>query len=423
MKVYDLLICDDLTYLKKKDIIIYGTGFWGKKVYEVLKKYGAHIRGVCTTEGRERLFCNTPVLTIRQVKERFDESSVLLVIASIDFYREMIENCEKQSFLHAKICTLYAVFQSFFLHCADSSIPEALRMEIDHNLRVSETRTEYYTKFYAFDMMLRAVEEGSVLVYQPGKVGSQSIWKSIGGSSVQFHSLAIPFGCREFSKEPLDYYLQKVRNKKIKIIAGVREPIARDLAAMFQNSEIDLWPFNSANSNIFWWYGDFIGNEKRELSHSEIMRRSPRWKGTLQESFFRLSESIMEYKLDEFSWFQYELDRVFGVDIFQEPFDKKKGFTIIKKDNVEIFIYKLEMLRGLDKELGGFLDREDYKLMDTNLSENKIYYYAYRELRKTIKLSREYFAYYYAGNQAYRHFYTDEEIDVYKKCWKGHVNE
>lgn len=423
MKNCDLALCNDIFYLTEQEIILYGIGFWGEKAYQILKKVGVSIKAVCTTEGTSFLFHGYPVQSICDVKEKMDYPSTLIIIASREFHIEMIQACERQAFSHAKICTLYALYQSLFLHAENKELPKSLRLEIAHNLIISEKRLEYYTKLYAFEMMLRATEEGSVLIYQPGKVGSQSIWKSSGKGSIQFHSLAIPFGCKEFPREQLDYYLYKIRNKKVKIITGVREPIARDLAAMFQNSEMDLWPFNSANSNIFWWYGDFIGREKKELSHSEIIRRSPRWRGTLQESFSRLSESIMEYKLDEFSWFHYEIKRVFDIDIYQEPFHREKGFGIIKKGQVEIFIYKLEALRGLESEIGRFLDKEGYKLENANLSENKLYYYTYKELKKTIKLSRKYFEYYYNENLEYQHFYTKKEIDIYRRMWEEHIDE
>lgn len=424
MIIKDLLICDDFSYIKNSNIVIYGTGVWGKKVYHILKKSGAEIISVCNTEANSNnVFYGHRILSIAEIKEKHDEPDVLIIIASTVYFKEMVEICEQQGFASAKVCTLYAFYLSLFMHYEDETMPEGLHIEIKNNLIASEKRIEYWTKIYAFEMMLKAVEEGSVLIYQPGKVGSQSVWNTISGESIQFHSLVIPYGCREFPKEQLDYYLCQMRSKTIKIIAGVREPISRDLAAMFQNSELDLWPFCSANSNIFWWYGDYLRDSKKKLDYKEIARRSPGWKGSLEETFLRLSESIMENGLDEFTWFRYEIESVFNIDIFKEPFDREKGYGIIKKGNVEILIYKLEKLTALESVIGRFIGMETYRLEKKNLSENKMYYYAYKELKEKVKISGKYFQYYYGGNTAFRHFYTDKEISEYRITWGAHVDE
>ncbi|MCI8373945.1 MAG: hypothetical protein HFI29_00675 [Lachnospiraceae bacterium] len=422
MKRNDLFICEHFSYLQESSIVIYGTGYWGKQVYEILKKMNAHILGVCNTEKVDSEFNHYPILSIRDVKEKYDKPEVLMIIASMDYHKEMLKNCENQNFLYAHICSVYAFYQSVFIHYEHLHIPQDLRMEITYNLLLGERRAEYQMKLYALDMLVEAAGPNHIFIYQPGKVGSQSVWKSIGGDCIQIHSLVIPFGFQEFPREQLTYYLSKIRRKKLKIITGVREPIARDLAAMFQNSDIDLWPYHQFNSNIFWLYGDFLGNDSKKLEYSELIKRIPRWKDNLESSFFELSNIIMEYKLDEFSWFLYEIKRVFGIDVFQEPFDKEKGYGIIRKGNVEILIYKLEALNNLEGMIGDFLERDGFQLKRENLSEEKIYSAAYYELKNRIKISKQYFQYYYNNNLAYLHFYTEEEISRYKKIWEERID-
>ena len=423
MKMMDLNICNHFSCIQKSDIVIYGTGHWGEQAFRILKKANINILSVCNTEKADNLFHNYSVLSIKDIKEKYDKSTVLIIIASLDYHKEMMKNCDNQSFLHAKVCSFYAVYQSFFMHRDDSRMPEDLRVEMAHCLRMSDKRMEYQEKIYALDMLVQAVGESDVFIYQPGKVGSQSVWKSIGGNSLQFHSLVIPFAFPEFSREQLEYYIDKIRNKKVKIITGVREPISRDLAAMFQNSDIDLWPYHQFNSNIFWLYGDFFGSESGGLKHSDIMKRTPKWEKNLENAFFDLSNAIIEYGLDEFSWFSYEIKRVFGIDIFQEPFDKEKGYGIIRKGNVEILIYKLEALNTLECMIGEFLGQDEFQLKRENLSEEKIYNAAYHELKEVLKISEKYFQYYYKDNSAYSHFYTDNEIDCYRKMWEEHIDE
>lgn len=423
MKMIDLHICNHFLCIQESDIVIYGTGHWGEQTYQILKKANANIQSVCNTEKVDDLFHNYSILSIKDIKEKYDKSTVLIIIASLDYYEEMIKNCENQEFSHARVCSVYAIYQSIFMHCDDSCMPENLRIEMTHCLQVSEKRMEYQEKLYALDMLIRAAGESDVFIYQPGKVGSQSVWKSIGGNSLQFHSLVIPFAFQEFSRKQLEYYIDKIRNKKVKIITGIREPISRDLAAMFQNSDIDLWPYHQFNSNIFWLYGDFLGDERGWLNHSDIMKRTPRWEKNLENAFFDLSNAIIEYRLDEFSWFSYEIKRVFGINVFQEPFDKEKGYGIIRKENVEILIYKLESLDTLECIIGEFLGEDEFQLKRKNVSEKKIYNTAYHELKKVLRISKKYFQYYYKDNSAYSHFYTDDEINYYRKIWEVYIDE
>ncbi len=422
MKMNDLLICDHFSFISESDIVIYGTGFWGIQVYQILCNLKANILGICNTEKVNTVFDHFPVLSIRDIKEKYDRRTVLIIIASIDYYGEMLRNCESQGFLHANVCSVYAFYQSLFIHFDHSGIPKNLRSEIMYNLILGEKRIEYQMKLYALDMLVEAAGESSVFVYQPGKVGSQSVWKSIDDYSIQIHSLVIPFGFPEFPRKQLRYYLDKIRSKKVKIITGVREPISRDLAAMFQNSDIGLWPYHQFNSNIFWLYGDFLGNRDRKLKYSEIRKRIPRWRKNLENSFFDLSEVIMKYKLDEFSWFLYEINRVFDIDVYQEPFDKENGYGVIRKENVEVLIYKLEALNNLEGIIGDFLGQKEFRLKKVNLSGEKIYSATYHSLKKVIRISNKYFNYYYDNNLSYSHFYTEDEINNYKRMWKEHID-
>lgn len=422
MVMNDLLICNQFSCIQESDIVIYGTGFWGIQIYQILKKLNVNILGACNTKKGNSVFNHYPVLSIQDIKEKYDRPAVLIIIASIDYYKEMLENCENENFLYANVCSVYAFYQSLFIHFEHSGIPQSLRVEIMYNLMLGEKRIGYQMKLYALDMLVEAAGESNIFIYQPGKVGSQSVWKAIGGRSIQIHSLVIPFGFEDFSKKQLTYYLDKIRDKKVKIITGVREPISRDLAAMFQNSDMDLWPYHQFNSNIFWLYGDFLGNEHKKLKDTEIRKRIPRWKENLENSFFILSEMIMEYKMDEFSWFLYEIKRVFGIDVYQEPFNKEKGYGFIRKGNVEIFIYKLEALNRLEGVIGDFLGQEGFQLKNVNVGGEKIYSKTYQALKNEIKISNQYFEYYYNNNTEYSHFYTDEEIDSYKKMWKERID-
>ena len=73
--------------------------------------------------------------------------------------------------------------------------------------------------------------------------------------------------------------------------------------------------------------------------------------------------------------------------------------------------------------IGEFLGEDEFQLKRKNVSEKKIYNTAYHELKKVLRISKKYFQYYYKDNSAYSHFYTDNEIDCYRKMWEEHIDE
>lgn len=129
----------------------------------------------------------------------------------------------------------------------------------------------------------------------------------------------------------------------------------------------------------------------------------------------------MHYKQDVFSWFDYEINKFFGIDVYAYPFDKEKGYSVIEKGNIKILLLKIECLQSLESVIGDFICDSDYKLVDKNMAEGKIYHYAYREFKENVKISPEYFNYYYGGNSKYEHFYSSKEIEQNYKYWKKHV--
>ena len=134
-----------------------------------------------------------------------------------------------------------------------------------------------------------------------------------------------------------------------------------------------------------------------------------------------MQKEIVENESDIFSWFDYEIKALFGVDIYEYPFDKEKGYSIIEHDNVQILIYKCEKLYQLEKVLAEFLKIPDFRLEKSNQGEEKIYAYVYKKFKEEVKLNLQYFDYYYTNNLKLKHFYTDFEIEYFKEKWKKKV--
>lgn len=89
-------------------------------------------------------------------------------------------------------------------------------------------------------------------------------------------------------------YLNTIKEKKVKIITGIREPIARNYSMIFQ--AIKNW-------------GPYP---------------------LVQESNGNFEQGIIDYlhhcSSSAWDWFEDEIEQVFNINVFQYPFDKEKGY-------------------------------------------------------------------------------------------------
>jgi hypothetical protein len=122
-----------------------------------------------------------------------------------------------------------------------------------------------------------------------------------------------------------------------------------------------------------------------------------------------------------FDWFDWEIKEIYGIDIYEYPFDKEKGYSIIKKGNIEIMIYRLENLNKLESIVGDFVGLDDFKLESANTAEQKPYNSIYREFAKTILLPKEYVDFYYKNNPRMDHFYSKEEKRQFLTKWSSNI--
>lgn len=308
------------------------------------------------------------------------------------------------------------------LHVNEKVLPQEFAERIKAGLSVSQALNFSRLKMSAINRLVQAasIPEDYIWIFQPGKVGSQSVWNSIQDRSIQFHTLTGAYRFQDIEREYLDYYLGLIQKKKLRIISGVREPISRDIAAFFQNSELELWPYHEFNCNIYALCGNGDASEAY-MDMEGMKRRCPLWEGSLNDSFGKYTQALMHYRQDVFSWFDYEIKNNFGIDIYDYPFDRERGYAVIEKDNIQILIIKMEYLSELETVIGDFIEDKGYKLINRNSASEKMYRYAYADLKRDIRLPSDYFDYYYDRNIKYEHFYSDKEIKVSYERWKDHV--
>ncbi|BCU11557.1 putative capsular polysaccharide synthesis family protein [Microcystis aeruginosa] len=259
-----------------------------------------------------------------------------------------------------------------------------------------------------------------ILVYQMGKVGSANLYLAIKRTFPEkavyhVHNLNPEIVAKIWDKIHLTqpYYLSTIEHSlstkylsdhletikdkdKIRIIAGVRDPIARNISWFLQIIDCE-----SA-------FPQFFRKFKEGLITIDDM----------VNCFW--SQKFVFSK--QFDWFELELKSVFGIDISEIDFPKEKGYTIVEfpDKKIELLLFKLEKLDSCLQEMTQAffgiekLDYQKLKLIDVDLEYHRIY----ENFKNSLTFSDEYLEEIY-DQPLVSHFYTDEEINKFKLKWSS----
>jgi len=232
-----------------------------------------------------------------------------------------------------------------------------------------------------------------VIIYQMGKVGSTSIYKSLKNEFpevYQIHSLhpkklakttrilrqnglGIPKHVRQSNHLVSNFISGK---KPVKIITPIRAPLARNVSAFFQelSSEIILQDRLRDRLNI----SSLIRlstllplpNEMKNALIYKLIGGKLHSKIDVLVDYFK-SHYRHRIPLD---WFQAEFKESLHIDIFKKGFDIEKRYQRYSRGNIEVLIFQSEMSNG-EKEniLKDFLDLENITIKNEHTSASKDY--------------------------------------------------
>jgi len=226
-----------------------------------------------------------------------------------------------------------------------------------------------------------------------GKVGSGAITRIIqesGEKPLHGHWIANSWPKAEFQTPKKEIVREFDQLPSFKVITPVREPMARNVSAFFQN----------------------LKKYRKDYRNIPIKE--------LQGVF------LEEYNIDyPDQWFELELLEVFKFDPFEESFDYQKGYQIYRGSKHEFLILRLEdadrvVSEALEKFLGikGLTMIRRHIRSERGSSEGE----QYQEFLKLI-FPEEFLDRCYTLKYA-RHFYSEGERYLYKLKWlKGRSNE
>jgi hypothetical protein len=254
-----------------------------------------------------------------------------------------------------------------------------------------------------------------ILVHQMGKVGSSAIVRSLEDLNLETpvfhtHSLnlqelnnrisrhleALPNnfgdifikGHLRTSKLLVSALKKKSKRRKWKIITLVREPISRNISAFFQNTT---------------GYDNFIESIRNGLLDNELV----------------LDKFLNDYAHNSpLEWLDLEIKDVFGLDLYQDDFPKSEGYKIYSAGSeFDIMVIRIEDLNHCHKKaFKEFLGIENFSLSKENISLNKEYSDIYHSFLKQVSIPSWYVDKMYSSKY-FKHFYSDSEIENYRKKW------
>jgi len=252
-----------------------------------------------------------------------------------------------------------------------------------------------------------------LLIYQMGKVGSSSVYKTLNNNITDYSlyhvhvlsSRGISNARNIFKEKGLIYahenialrYSAALRRKllanrpHVKIITLVREPISRCISDTFQNLHF------------------YMQQEHRnQYDYDSILNV--------------VKQRLNDYNPDrawESNWFDKEIRDVFGVDVYDYPFDKDRRYGVINSNNADILILRTENLASSVKPISEFLGKELTSLVGANIASEKIYSDVYARIKKDLVVPDNICQKVY-GSRYVRHFYSDDDIKKFMLRWSGH---
>lgn len=429
--VRDIDLINSIDVLKHATLYLYGAGNNGQHIKNILDDLSISIEGFADSDESlsGKRIDDLPIYSSSEVSHIVKNSECTILVTTLGGLNQVVDFLQEQGMNMNRVYTIYGFFWCVYFHYSEWFQNDLqLKKKYDdffYTHREFVKRTVYYNQiygsFYATKIALMR-KKPPIVVYQPGKVGSNTVEYTLGAfgiDNLRMHGVTYPYEyenlkCKEIFIDWVKMF------PKIKMITLIREPISKDFGHFFQKISL---------VDDMGWYVKGIMEQDFQTSYLNYLSiiTPMDYTNGRKEEFQSVITSHIDYigKINSngayWGWYENELKDTFGIDILQSDFDPQKGYTIIKVKNIELLIIRLDKLNSLVKVLGEFVEMPNLEIKSTNQHQDKDYAYAYKQLQQELILPRDYIDFYYNDNPYVQHFFSDEEIQSFKKKWLQHT--
>jgi hypothetical protein len=115
-------------------------------------------------------------------------------------------------------------------------------------------------------------------------------------------------------------------------------------------------------------------------------------------------------------WFDVELKPLTGINIYDQPFPRRKGYAVYETRTVRLLLYRIEALGQLPAMIREFLGCDIPQIFKRNLGESKSYAETYFHAKNNLSLPVD-FVHARCTHKFAQHFYTPREISRLFQQW------
>ena len=249
-----------------------------------------------------------------------------------------------------------------------------------------------YIKSYFLSLIKKKEKDYIIAIYTLGKSGSSSILSILQRKFSIFNVFQLHFINCDYIRQnhsdnfatrnidKADSFLNKHSKKKIKYISLVREPVSREISSFYQNRQLF---FKDVLPNDFMAINNLIESRGYDLA---------------------------------LNWFDYELMKHLNFDVYSQPFDKTKGYSIYKLDTkTELMILRTDCINKTGAiALNEYLNTDIKQIKSVNVGSNKSNSMYQKQMKSQFILSDENFKK-IKNSKFMNHFFKVEEINkLYK---------
>jgi Putative capsular polysaccharide synthesis protein len=280
----------------------------------------------------------------------------------------------------------------------------------------------------------RALRRNPIIVHQMGKVGSQSVLRSLAAEPristeravVHTHFLTRNQLARErrllasakaaYQGTPLPEIwwnppfiwdglivgaaVTRERDRRWEVITLVRDPVARNVSLFFEKLEVPIG---------YDWF-----ERRPRLSDDELLAELD----PLFERHVLDPGGLARLDVDPLLWFDLEMAPVFGVHIFGSPFATDRGWQIYEGERARLLLIRTADLDRVGAEaLEQFLGVPGIQLVSGNVADRREHASVYALFRERLRLPPEQLDATY-GSRLVTHLFTPQEIEAMRSKWE-----